>query len=58
MTKRLDDLILAHKKLDTFARRPVDYYEVIARETQKVNDRVMKECEELRSMLHENLLAK
>lgn len=54
-TRRIDDLNKAHQKLDKWARRPVDYYEVIDRETKKIHDRCMLDLDNMRTFLHDTL---
>lgn len=53
-SRRIDDQNKAHKKLDKWARRPVDYYEVIEWETTKVHDRCLLDLDNMRTFLHDS----
>jgi len=55
-SRRIDDLQTSLKKLDKYARRPVDYYDVIDRECKKVLDRCIYDLETQRKILDDNIL--
>lgn len=55
---RIDDLKKLHLKLDKFARRKVDYYEVIDKQTQAVHDRCVADLQEMKNYMHDSLVAK